>query len=164
MGNTPLYWLSLVPLFRHGVKPSAAERVTAQYPKERKPKSFKRTETLNRLDCVVRAGGIIFAARFFVRRNRLLIKPDKQNKRALHFKTPAFLSCSIIARRTSVLFTKGVLPLATKIKSYPGAIPGARERKASRMTRRERFRLTALPIFLLVVMPSRTFLLRFFKT
>ncbi len=150
--------------FRDGIISAAAERVTAQHPENCQGKSFYHAKTFDHLQSIIGACGDILAARAFHWGNIPLIHSDQPKERLFHRKIPASLSCRDIARQTSVLFTVGVLPRATKIKSYPGRTSFASIRNASRITRRERLLFTAFPIFLLVVIPMRRSPERFFNT
>ncbi len=64
---------------------------------------------------------------------------------------------------SSVLFLRAVLARATKTISYPGAKCGSLS-AAALITLLARLRCTALPIFLLVVIPIRQIPARFFIT
>ena len=86
------------------------------------------------------------------------------------FVTPPFFKgvvsfeiCFLITGIRSCVFAFDVLKRATKTKSHPPGSPGPTERYASRMIRRARFRFTAFPIFLLVVIPTRLNGNRFFR-
>ena len=74
----------------------------------------------------------------------------------------SFEICFLMTGMSCCVLIRVVLYRATKTKSHPPGSPGSMERYASRMTLRARLRETALPIFLLVVMPIRLIFSLFF--
>ncbi len=153
-----------VLFFRDGVVPAPAERIAAQDPVQCQKKAFEGAEPLDGLYRVIGAGGVEPAARFFQRRNRALVKPDAADQQPFHRRTPAAFRWRSIARRTCWLFAIGVRARATNTRSQPPATRPESGRNAARITRRDRLRRTAFPVFLLVVMPVRSRPLRFFTT
>ena len=152
------------PLFRNRIVSAAAERVAPQQAEQGQTAPFYNPEPLDRLDSIIGTGGNIFTAWLFHGRNIFLVKTYEPEKNPFHCRTPASRSCFSIALAMSVLFTCGVRARATNTRSKPGFTRGAIVRKASRITRRDRLRLTAFPVFLLVVIPTRRLRVRFFIT
>ena len=85
------------------------------------------------------------------------IKSDDCKKHPLHSIAPTSRKHSTIARRTLSVLRYFVLLLATRTKSkFPLKVYSLLTAlKAALITLRERLRSTALPIFLLVVIPTR---------
>ena len=145
---------------------SALEKpVAAQNSPRRKQWPFYRSVNLNCLNRIMRAGGIIPAHRRQYGGNKFLVEANYCNKNFFHLITPALLSCFRIISLTLVLLETPVLYLATKTISQLPLISPSNSRKAAAMTRRHLLRITALPIFLPVVIPTRQTPARlFFKT
>ena len=105
------------------------------------------------------------------RRNFFLIKTNHGKKRFFHRSffslegiTPAAQSCFFITFSSSVLLIHFVRPLAIKTISQLPKTSSDKAKKAARITRFARLRSTALPIFLLVVIPNRQIPARFLIT
>lgn len=82
------------------------------------------------------------------------IKFNKKNSSSPHhFSIPFFLNAISICFFTASIGTKAVSLLATKTKLYPCLILSSESLYASLITRFARFRFTALPVFLLTVIP-----------
>lgn len=90
-----------------------------------------------------------------------MIKFYQSYKNFFHLIRPSFVSWRCMLERTSGVLTPEVVFLETKIISYPLRILSLICAKAARIILRARFLWTALPVFLLVVMPNLCVLKRF---
>ena len=123
-----------------------APRMTAAKTFDRQPAAAHYSKPLDRLDRIRRASRNEPTGGRKMRRNTFLVKAYETNQYTFHDgSSPAFVSCSRITSRSSVLVLRGVVARATNTKSTWRVICPAKERYASRMMRRERLRCTAPP-------------------
>src|SRR6266436_9538187 len=128
---------------RHGIESARVPRVAARKAREREPATLQEAEAQQRLQGVLRAGGIETARRPEQRTDGPLIQADQEGCDVAHCSPTFFHSAARLSRSASPLASRARARMLTT-RSTAGISRWCR-RKDSRMMRRMRLRATAPP-------------------